>query len=95
MEDPDIIADLHELNKGQSSKITSFWEKMKVFLNESSAVHERRHKETTYLAKAISIRHQVSQMCPGESVASEEWVRLQFCLKNSHAKVASQYRCQL
>ena len=41
MKDPDIIVDLCELNKGQSSKFTSFWEKMKVFLNESSAVHER------------------------------------------------------
>ena len=70
---------------------------MKIFLNESSAMHEQRHGETTYLANAIFIRdliNQVSQMCPGEPIPSEEWVRLQFCPKNPHAKVASQYRCQ-
>ena len=97
MEDVDVIVDLRELNKGRSSKFTGFWDKMKVFLNESSAVHERRHGGTTYLAKAISIRDlidQVSQICPEEPVPSEEWVRLQFCPKNPHAKVASQYRCQ-
>ena len=38
--------------------------------------------------------NQISQICPGEPVPSEEWVRLQFCPKNPHAKVASQYRCQ-
>ena len=93
MEDPDVLVDLRELNKGHSSKFNVFWDKM----NESSAVHERRHGETTYLAKAISIRdliNQVSQMCSGEPIPSEEWVRLQFCPKNPHAKVASQYRCQ-
>ena len=97
MEDPDVIVDLRELNKGHSSKFTNFWEKMKVFLNESSAVHERRHGQTTYMAKAISVRdlvQQVSQMCPGEPLPSEQWVRLQFCPRNPRAKVASQYTSQ-
>ena len=97
MEDPDIIVDLRELNKGHSSKFSTFWEKMKEYLNESSAVHERRHGQVTYLAKAISVRdliNQVSKLCPGEAVPSEQWVRLQFCPKNPHAKVALQYKAQ-
>lgn len=48
MEDPDLMVDLRELNKGRIDKFTVFWEKMKVYLNESSAVDERRHGEITY-----------------------------------------------
>ena len=40
MEDPDVLVDLRELHKGHSSKFNVFWDKMKIFLNESSAVHE-------------------------------------------------------
>ena len=99
MEDPNVIVDLRELNRGHSSKFAGFWDKMKAFLYESSAVHERRHGETTFLAKSVSIRdlinqNLISQICPGEPVPSEEWARLQFCHKNPHAKVASQYRSQ-
>ena len=53
MEDPDLIVDLRELNKGHSNKFAVFWEKMRIYLNETSAVHERRHGEITYMAKAI------------------------------------------
>ena len=34
MEDPDLMVDLHELNKGHSDKFAVFWEKMKMYLNE-------------------------------------------------------------
>lgn len=97
MEDPDLMVDLRELNRGHSDKFAVFWEKMKVYLNESSAVHERRHGEVTYMAKAISVRdliQEVAKMCPGEPVPSEQWVRLQFCPRNPRAKTASQYRSQ-
>ena len=97
MEDPDLIVNLRELNKGHSNKFAVFWEKMRIYLNETSAVHERRHGEITYMAKAISVRDliaEVVKMCPGEPVPSEQWVRLQFCPKNPHAKTSSQYRSQ-
>ena len=97
MEDPDLMVDLRESNKGHSGKFTVFWEKMNVYLNESSAVHERRHSEITYMAKAISIRdlvQEVAKMCPGEPVPSKQWVGLQFCPRNSGAKTASQYSSQ-
>lgn len=86
MEDPDLIVDLREQSKGQSNKFALFWEKMKVYLNESSAVHERRHGDVIYMAKAISVRdtiEEVAQMCPGEPVPSVQWVRLQFCPNTS------------
>ena len=70
---------------------------MRVYLNGSSAVHERRHGEVTYMAKAISVRdliQEVAKMCPGEPLPSEQWVRLQFCPKNPRPKTASQYRSQ-
>ena len=68
-----------------------------MYLNESSAVHEHRHDEVTYMAKVISVRNliqEVAKMCPGEPLPSEQWVRLQFCPKNPRAKTASQYRSQ-
>ena len=37
---------------------------------------------------------EVSKMCPGEPIPSEQWVRLQFFPRNSHAKTASQYTSQ-
>ena len=49
-----MIIDLCGQNKGHSDKFAVFWEKMRVYLNESSAVHERRHGEVTYMAKARS-----------------------------------------
>ena len=82
MEDPDFVVDLRELNTSHSNRFSTFWEKMRIFLNESSTVHERRHGEVTYMARAISVLiQQVAKMCPaGEPILSEQWVRLQFCL---------------
>ena len=97
MEDLDLIVDLRQLNKGHRDTFVVFWEKMKIYLNESSAVHERRHGEVTYMANAISVRdlvQEVAKMCPGEPVPSEQWVRLQFCPKNPRSKTASQYKSQ-
>ena len=97
MEDPDLMVDLCELNKGHSDKFALLWEKMKVYLNDSSAVHEWWHSEVTYMAKAISARdliQEVAKMCLGEPVPSEQWVCLQFCPRNPRARTASQYRSQ-
>lgn len=95
MEDPDLIVDLRKENKGQSNRFDVFWKKMKSFLDESSAVHERCHGDVTYMTKAISVQDlikQVAELCPGEPVPSEQWVRLQFYPKNPRAKTAVQYK---
>jgi hypothetical protein len=87
MEDPDL----------HKRQICIFLGKMKMYLNESTAVQDRRHGLVTFMAKAISVRYlidKVSKMCPGEPIPSEQWVRLQFFPKNSCAKTASQYKSQ-
>ena len=68
------MVDLRELNKGHIDKFTVFWEKMEVYLNESSAVDERQHGEITCIAKVTSIRdlvQEVVKIYPGKPVPSE------------------------
>ena len=80
IEDPDIILDLRHLNQNKQDKYALFWEQSQVYLNECTAVHERRHDTVTYMAKAISVRdliEQVAKRCPeGTAIPSEQWVRL-------------------
>ena len=81
MEDADVIVDLRENNGSQSDKYKVFWECLATYLRDATAVHERRHGSVTYMAKTISVRdfiQQVSKLCPGQPVPSEQWVRLQF-----------------
>ena len=62
MEDPHILVDLRELNSNQSDKYSVFWEKCESYLQECTAVHERRHDSATYLAHTISVRDLVEQV---------------------------------
>ena len=52
-----------------------FWEKCSEFLQETTAVHERRHGDTCFMAKAISVRDLLTQItcrCPeGTQIPSE------------------------
>ena len=64
MEDQHLMVDLRELN---SDKFAVFWEKMKVYLNESSAVHERRHGEVMYMAKAVSVQDLIQEVAKNVS----------------------------
>ena len=61
MEAPYLIVDLCELNKNHSNKFAVFWEKVKVFLNESSAVQKRQHDEFIYVAKSNSIKYLIQE----------------------------------
>ena len=96
MEDPDLVIDLREHNHSTSDKFKLFWEQCKAYLQEVTAVHERRHDQVTYLAAAISVRdliEQVKKRCPeGTPIPSEQWTRLQFWPKNPRTKVASYYQ---
>ena len=86
MEDPDLVVDLRELNFNNSDKYSIFWKQCELFLQECTAVHERRHDSTTYLACALSVRdliEQVAKKCPpGVPIPSLQWVRLQLYPKN-------------
>ena len=55
LQDPDILPDLRHLNEGRPQKYQIFGEYCKKFIEECSAVDERRHGETTHLACAISV----------------------------------------
>ena len=62
MEDPDILIDLRHVNTNGSDKYEVFWMHCRAFLDECTAVHERRHESVTYMAKAISVRDLVEQV---------------------------------
>ena len=99
MEDPDVLVDLHELNSNGSDKFSVFWKQCEAFLQECTAVHERRHDTATYLARALSVRdlvEQVSKKCPpGTPIPSLQWVRLQFYPKKPRTKADGLYRKRL
>ena len=97
MEDPDILIDLRHRNVNGSDKYGSFWTQCRKFLDECTAVQERRHDSIcTYMAKAISARdlvEQVSKLCPpGTPIPLVQWVHLQFHPKNPRTKAAAQFR---
>lgn len=98
-EDPDIIIDLRHLNTGGLSKYDVFWEKCSEFLQETTAVHERRHGDICFMAKAISVRDlivQVTSRCPeGTGIPSESWVKYNFCPKNPRAKSSAHHTGRL
>ena len=76
MEDPDILLDLRHLHKNGSDKYQKFWTHCQTYLNECTAVHERRHGTATYMVKAISVRdliEQVAQKFPeGTAIPSNQ-----------------------
>ena len=99
MQDPDVVDDLRHHNPRRESKYDPFWEQCQVYLQEVTAVDERRHDEIVHLAKATSSRdllEQVAAKCPeGTPIPSEQWLRLQFWPKNKTTKSALQYTGKL
>ena len=57
MEDSGIMADLRHMNSGAQSKYDHFWEECSKFLEQQvgTAVDNRRHREVTHIATAISV----------------------------------------
>ena len=86
-EDPQMPNDLRSLNSSTERAKYVFWDNCSQFLREvvGTAVDDCRHSEVVHLAQAISIRdlcEQVKVRCP-EGIPSIEWIRLQFCPKQS------------
>lgn len=98
-EDTDIIIDMRHMNSGRKPKYDEFWLKCSEYLQESTTVHERRHGDTCFMAKAISVRDliaQVSHMCQeGTEIPSEAWVKYNFCPRNPRAKSSAHYTGRL
>ena len=97
-EDSDIIVDLRE-GRAEGQMKYVFWSKCEEFLQECTAVQERRHGETCFMARAISVRDlidQVSSRCPeGTPIPSEAWVKYNFYPKNPRSKSAKHYTGRL
>ena len=89
-EDLDIIVDLREGRAEGQTKYDVFWRKCEEFLQECTAVHECRHGETCFMARAISVRDlidQVTSRCPeGTPIPSEAWVKYNFCPRSKSTK---------
>lgn len=98
-QDPSIMDDLRHHNRGHPTKYERFWEECRRYLEDETAVDDRRHGEQTHLAKAISARdllEEVSKRCPeGTAIPSKQWLRLQFWPKNPTNKAALQYTGKL
>ena len=66
--------------------------KCEKYINENTAVNDRRHGNVTHLAIALSVRdfvEQVKSRCSSEvPIPSLEWVRLQFWPKTPNSKAA-------
>ena len=94
MEDVDIVVDLRELNEGRKGKYNVFWRKCKEYLQECTAVPDRRHGEISFMAKVISTRDligQVSEKCPAGTPIPSIWVNLNFTPRNPRAKSSKYY----
>ncbi|XP_078340082.1 uncharacterized protein LOC111130598 [Crassostrea virginica] len=100
-QDPDILQDLRELNKGQPSKYEIFFDKAKQYIESvvETAVDDRRHDRFTHLATAMSIpdlHRQVASTCPPDTpIPSEQWLRFQFAPKNATSYSSLQYTGKL
>jgi hypothetical protein len=83
MEYLDAAIDLRILNSNNRDYFKVFWDKCYEYLLGCTAVQERRHGSTTFMAKAVSIRdliQQVVKLCPEDTLLpSESYVRLNFC----------------
>ena len=59
-------------NRGHPTKYERFWEECRKYLEDETAVDDRRHGEHTHLAKAISARNlQVSVLSLSYQMAGE------------------------
>ena len=95
-QDTDLLFDLRRNNgKVADPKFDPFWEEIGKYLDEKSAVHERRHGDTQYMPFAISVedlRNQIIERLPeGTPAPSTSWIRLNFHPRNPYSKSAANY----
>ena len=95
-QDSDLIYDLRKNNGHPADpKFDAFWEELQKYLDEKSAVHERRQSEIQYLPFAISVedlRNQIlERLPPGSDAPSVSWIRLNFFPSNPYNKSAINY----
>jgi hypothetical protein len=93
MEDPDILVDLRKLNNNGKDNFDVFWNYCASYLLSCTSVHERRHDNVTFMAKAISIRDLIEQV--SKLILSQSWVMLNFCPRNPCTLASKRYTGRL
>ena len=100
-EDPNIIVDLRNQSKSRDTKFKLFFSETEKYLKSvvGVAVHERRHNQELYLAKAVSFRDlhdRISEIVPdGTPKPSIKWLRYQFQPINPRANAAKYYKSRI
>ena len=57
-DDPELVLDLRQANGNPQSAIFDvFWQELQHYLDEITAVDERRHGDVLHMPLAISVRH--------------------------------------
>lgn len=96
-QDPDIVYDLRENNKGRPEKFNEFWNEVDSYLNEqeAKAVDDRRHGTICHLSVAMSVpdlREIIkSRLAVDNAIPSVKWLYLQFMPRNPYLKTAFHY----
>jgi len=100
--DEAIMVDLRQQNTGsKDSRFEEFFKETEKYLKEEVgvAVHERRHTQELYLAKAVSFRDlhaRVKERVPeGTPAPSVKWLRYQFQPLNPNADTSKYYKGRL
>ena len=62
MEDRIVIGDHRSLNTGQSTRYDQFLEECDKYLNENTAINDRRHGTVAHLALALSVQDLIEQV---------------------------------
>lgn len=95
-EDTNLIFDLRKNNgRPVMEKYVPFWDELVKYLDEKSAVHERRTTNMLYLPFAMSVedlRNQILERLPeGAEAPSLSWIRLNFSPSNAYLNSAKNY----
>ena len=91
-DDPELVLDLRRANGNpQSAIFYVFWQQLQDYLDEITAVDERRYGDVLHMPLAISVRYlqelikkRLKEKFPVSTPAipSQEWIRLQFSPSN-------------
>ena len=106
-EDPDLICDLRDNNKGRPGKYKVFLDRCRKYIDSTidTAVDDRRHDllsgndVVTHLATAMSVADlhaQVVKLCPDRTpIPSVQWLRLQFWPRRANSGFAKHQKGRL
>jgi hypothetical protein len=95
-DDPELYVDMRKNNgRPKNKQFDPFWEELGRYLEEKSAVHERREESILFLPFAISVADLISiikERLPVDAqIPSTSWVRYQFWPSNPYITTSMKY----